>query len=441
MGMNRFIIIVGIFISVIFALYRIWLLPQMEVATGYAAKKMCSCHFLDGRHPDTIQQNDLNMPFIDRTRTYFNYRDSSVETRLFGLAAQTAQYKGHLGCVLIRGKDDYEHYLPQVVCCEKGELPVADSIYFDEKTMDQAVQYAFRKEHQTRSLLVLHEGKIIKEHYAEGFDSSSVFNGWSMTKSITATLTGLLLKQKKMSLNDTALFSQWTDDRRSISLKNFLQMESGLYFEEKYDEISTAVNMLFRSEKVADIPLSQSLIHTPGSEWNYSSGTSNMISEIIRNRINNDREYHRFPYDSLFCRIGMHSAVMETDESGTFVGSSFCYASTRDWAKFGLLYLQEGIWKEERLLDSNWVDFVRQPAANSKGLYGGHFWLNHEGAAFTHLSHDMFSCNGFQGQRIFIFPNRNLVVVRMGLSEHWDFEQLLLLIIQALPERNLQQNL
>jgi len=349
----------GIVILLLFLILKVWLLPQMEVATGYAAKKMCSCHFIDGRHPDTIQKQDLNMTFIDQTKTTFNYKDSTAESRLFGLAAQKARYKGDLGCVLIRGQDNYEAYLSPIDATGDQHRIQKDSTHFDEKVLAEAKNYAFLPEHQTRALVIVQNGKLLYEHYAPGYDSSSVFNGWSMTKSVTATLIGMLVEEQKLSLADTALFEEWSDDRRSISLKDLLQMQSGLYFEEKYDKISTATNMLFRSEKVADIPLSQALSHPPGSAWYYSSGTSNILSELIRRRIGNDLFYHRLPYDSLFHRIGMNSAVLETDESGTFVGSSFCYATARDWAKFGQLYLQNGSWNNETIIDSSWVAFVR----------------------------------------------------------------------------------
>lgn len=429
----RRVVVLGIVMLLLFLIYNYWLFPQIEVATGYAAKKMCSCHFIDGRDPDTIQNQDLDMPFIDLTKTSFNYVDSTAKSSLFGLAPQKAQYKGRLGCVLIRGKDNFEAYLSPIAPPSPRDLSPADITYFNDKEMNEAVEYAFLPAHKTRALAVVHKGTLISERYARGYDSSSVFNGWSMTKSITSTLIGLLVRQKELSLADTALFREWSDDRQSIKLKDLLQMQSGLYFEEKYDEISTATNMLFRSEKVADIPLSQALSHPPGSVWNYSSGTSNILSELIRRRIDHDFAYHRFPYDSLFYRIGMHSAVMESDESGTFVGSSFCYATARDWAKFGQLYLQDGSWKGKSIIDSSWVTFVKSPAHQSRGLYGGHFWLNSGGEAYPELPHSMYSCNGFQGQRVFIFPDRELVVVRMGLSDDCNFEELLLRILKALP--------
>lgn len=434
--MRRIAVVLGVLFLIILA-YKAWLLPQMEVATGYAAKKMCSCHFIANRHPDSIQKYDLNMPFIDQTSTTFNYKDSIAETRLFGFAAQRAKYKGDLGCALIRGKDNYEAYLSPIEVSESPNTVYTDSVYLDKRYMAEAINYAFLPEHQTRALVIIHNGRLVKENYAPGYDSSSVFNGWSMTKSITATLIGMLVDEKKLALSDTALFEEWSDDdRRSVSLKDLLQMQSGLYFEEKYDEISTATNMLFRSEKVADIPLSQALTHPPGSVWHYSSGTSNILSELIRRRIDNDVNYHRLPYDSLFHRIGMNSAVLETDESGTFVGSSFCYATARDWAKFGQLYLQNGNWNGVQIIDSSWVDFIRTPASNSSGLYGGHFWLNAGGAAFPKLSEELFFCNGFQGQKVLILPDRELVIVRMGLSEEWNFEELLLKILKSIsPEK------
>jgi len=226
-----------------------------------------------------------------------------------------------------------------------------------------------------------------------------------------------------MNLEDKTLFESWTnDDRRNITLRDMLQMQSGLAFQEEYAELSDATKMLFMSEDASVIPRIQFSEHEPGTHWSYSSGTTNLLSKLVMNKIGNKEEYLRFPYDSLFNKIGMNSAVLETDESGLYTGSSFCYATPRDWAKFGLLYLNNGNWYGDQVVEESWVDFVQDPASNSDGEYGGQFWLNYNHSTYPDAPADLYSCNGFQGQFVFIIPSRDLVIVRMGLAERPAFD-------------------
>jgi hypothetical protein len=174
--------------------------------------------------------------------------------------------------------------------------------------------------------------------------------------------------------------------------------------------------MLYRSHdsyKVAiDVPYGKK----PGSEWKYSSGTTNILSGIMRTVIGNDQAYHEFPYREIFNKIGVSSMILETDAAGNFVGSSYGFATARDWARFGLLYYREGIWKNDTILPKGWVDYTRNPVADSKGEYGAQFWLNRS-RSLPDAPEDMFFCDGHRGQRIFIIPSRKLVVVRLGFSE------------------------
>ena len=128
----------------------------------------------------------------------------------------------------------------------------------------------------------------------------------------------------------------------------------------------------------------------------------------------------------------MASAHLETDESGNYIGSSYCYATPRDWAKFGLLYLNDGVWNGKRILPEGWVEYSRKQASQSNGIYGAHFWQNHGNAAYQDVPEDLFSCNGYEGQYVFIIPSRDLVVVRMGLSETFDVNKFLKEILKAI---------
>ena len=270
---------------------------------------------------------------------------------------------------------------------------------------------------KTRAVVVVQNGQLIAESYAPGFDANTEILGWSMTKSLTAVMIGILIRDGLLDLDDTHLFAEWTDERKNIPLRDLLNMQSGLDFSELYGENSDATNMLFQSEEVAQIPLHDPLAYDPGTHWSYSSGTSNLLSLLIRRTLGDDEASWRFPYDSLFHRIDMTQTTLEASESGTYIGSSYCYATPRDWARFGQLMLNQGDWYGDQIIDSSFVDFVKTPAAHSNGIYGGHFWLNVDHAAYPDVSTDLFSCNGYEGQYVFIIPSYDLVVVRMGLAE------------------------
>lgn len=155
----------------------------------------------------------------------------------------------------------------------------------------------------------------------------------------------------------------------------------------------------------------------PNTHWNYSSGTTNLLSGILRKQFATQQEYLDFWYSALIDKIGMHSMLIETDLSGNYVGSSYGWATARDWAKFGLLYLHNGSWNGESILDPSWVRYAATPAVGSRGDYGAHFWLN-AGKRYPDAPLDLYSCNGFQGQKIFIIPSHEMVIVRLGLKEN-----------------------
>lgn len=423
------------FLGAIFLLalsyFFISIYPQIPIANGYAAKAMCSCTFIANRTQESIQSEDLDLGPLTMTRTKIDHKNKSVTSSIFGLRPRTAVFREKLGCVLLQGKDDYNGSLR----IEHKQLninrlwPFGESTNYNEyqenvnyRMLEEAIADAFDSSLKmdsikTRAVIVVYKGQLIGEKYSTGFDPETEILGWSMTKSITATLIGIMKKNGQLTLSDNQLFSEWKDDRKDITLKDMLQMQSGLAFEEEYETVGDATNMLFNSEDVSRIPKANKLIHPPGSYWSYSSGTTNLLSDFIRTKIGDQNAYLRFPYDSLFYRMGMNSAVMETDESGRYIGSSYCYATPRDWAKLGLLYLNQGNWFGDQIIDSSWVDFVRTPASASKGIYGGHFWLNAGHSAYPDIPEDLFSCNGFQGQYVFIIPAYDLVVVRMGLTD------------------------
>jgi CubicO group peptidase (beta-lactamase class C family) len=263
----------------------------------------------------------------------------------------------------------------------RGALP--DGV--DGAALAQAIDAAFSEPdpahpRRTRALVVAHGGRIVAERYAKGFDANMPLIGWSMSKTAAYALVGLRTKDGELALDSRELLSEWRDDgdpRCDITIEQLLRMTSGLRFDESYgDELSDVTQMLFVKEDAGKFAASKPLEFPPGSHWAYSSGTTNILSRVLRESFANERDYLRFPYERLFKPLGMRSAVLEPDPTGTFVASSFLYASARDWARLGLFFLRGGKWRGEQLLPEMWVASSLIPTKSSPDAeYGAQLWL------------------------------------------------------------------
>ncbi|MGI8637164.1 MAG: serine hydrolase domain-containing protein, partial [Segetibacter sp.] len=277
----------------------------------------------------------------------------------------------------------------------------------------------------TRAVVVVHNGEIVAERYAAGFTEKSKLAGWSLAKSVTAALIGILVNQDKLDIDQPAPVEKWKDDERNcITITNLLHMSSGLQWWEYYAAPSDATNMLYREKNMGEFALHKELRNKPGTRFNYSSGSTNILSRIIRETVA-EGDYYQFPYKELLHKIGMYDTVLEVDAGGTFVGSSYCFGTARDWARFGLLFLHDGLHRQERILPENWVKFTRTATtAKSKkkqDVYGAHWWLNTtEDSHYKNLTlvpDDCFTAKGYEGQYIWVIPSKNLVIVRLALEK------------------------
>ena len=275
--------------------------------------------------------------------------------------------------------------------------------------------------------MVVYGGRIIAERYADGFSHDTPLRGWSMSKSVASALTGILVGQGKLSVHDPAAVPEWQqtgDPRGEITLNQLLHMSSGLKFSEG-GPTSRMSQMMFAEANSAAYAADSPLEARPGSRFHYSTGSTHLILRILRHSLGGtDGDYLAFPRRQLFDPVGMKTAVLEPDASGTFM--NHVYASPRDWARFGLLYLQDGVWEGERILPEGWVQYTMTPAPASDGMYGAHFWLKtpKEFRKATEpqadLPEDMFFAQGFEGNHVVIVPSRKLVVVRLGLTLAYD---------------------
>lgn len=435
-------LIIIVFGGAIFAFLQY---PRLNIISGFAAKNMCSCMFEAGRQQAFVEETDNNFSPINIAKYEVDTINKSATASVMGLMKRKAVYQKDLGCKLLLRKNkilDTKYALEPANYSEKGPFPYAneeqkDSTFLsvDYTKLQTAVSNTFDKEGvdslKTRSLLIIYKDQIIVEKYEHGFDKDSKILGWSMAKSVLATLFGVLEKKGKIDLNATHLFPEWdNDERKNISLSNLLQMSSGLEWEEDYNKISDVTKMLFLEKDMSQMQLHKPLTFEINTHWNYSSGTTNLLSAYLRQQFPTHESYLDFPVKELFDKLGMSSMMLETDLSGNYVASSYAWATTRDWAKLGLLYLHRGNWNGERLLNESWVDYVKAPTESSKGTYGAHFWSN-ESQDLPDVSNDMYFMDGYQGQRVFIIPSKDLVVIRMGLSDI-DFNKMLKEILEAI---------
>lgn len=448
--MKKFLKIFVLLLIAVVIYLRIEIYPQLDLISGFSAKSVASGHFIDGRSLETIQQGDNDIDKVDWATNEINDTERFVTSKVYGLKERKAIYREGLGATLIN--DDFDVTKPYLVPKRtqlKNNLPfpygnneqkdtVFSNVDYDklQKVVENAFDKKGEKNKRTRSVIVIYKDKIIAEKYADGFDKNSKILGWSMTKSLTATFFGILQKEGKFDIMKPAPIAEWKNDERSkITTNDLLHMNSGLEWEEDYGKISDVTKMLFIEEDMTKSQINKPLVGKPNETWNYSSGTTNLLSGILRKQFKTHQEYLDFWYSSLFDKIGMNSALVEVDMAGNFVGSSYGWATTRDWAKFGLLYLHKGNWNGEQIFDESWAKYVATPTNTSNGNYGAQFWLN-AGRKFPDAPKDMYYASGYQGQMVAIFPSHDLVIVRMGLKEdpEFDFDGLLSGVVGSLKK-------
>lgn len=411
-----------------------------EVHAGYSAKILASGVFVAGRSPESVVTQELAIvPFLKYT---VDREDQTVTAWISNRYRKTAVYRDGLGVALAHDGD---------VAALKGQarpelLPEEDAAAlpwpqgnepsgnprpggYDEVKLAAVVDgffgppKGFLRRH-TRAIVVVYKDEIIAEQYAEGFDADQRFPAWSMTKSVTHALYGLAVHQGKLAIDDAVPFWQSEDDARSaITLDMLLRMSSGLDFSESYfNPYGEPTTMLFLEPGAGHYAATRPLKHVPDTVWAYTSATTNLLSLVLRH-VYGDAAYYALPYQELFHRIGMNSAVIEADAAGTYVGSSFMHATARDYARFGMLYLHDGVWQGERILPEGWSAYARAPTPTAPDAnYGAHWWLVGRSAreqatqeGWT-VPEDVFFAAGYEGQFIVVIPSRELVLVQLSLD-------------------------
>ena len=416
--------------------------PKLNILAGYSAKSMASSIYVADRTLELTDTTDNNFSPINLADDTVNTVEKSATSSAFGLLTRKAFYREGLGAVLVLEEEDLnkEYLAPKRAIPDNttpfpfGNGAQKDTVFnnVDYSQINRTLDVLFYPENKTRAAVVIYKNQIIAERYADGFTKNSKLLGWSMTKSIVSTLFGVLEHQDKINVENAAPFDAWKkDNRKDITIHNLLQMNSGLEWDEDYNTISDVSKMLFLERDMTKIQIDKPLVGKPNESWNYSSGTTNMLSGIIRKQFKTHQEYLDFWYTDLIDKIGMNSMIVETDLAGNYVGSSYAWATARDWSKLGLLYLNNGYWNGKELFNEDWVKYATKPTPTSDGGYGAQIWLN-AGKRYPNVPETMYFFSGYQGQNVFIFPEQDLVVVRMGLSKNADVNALLSGIVESI---------
>ena len=438
------------------------------IMTGFAAKTICSYVFISGRDAADVFREDVAPVILPASSVSYRVdREArAVTAAIFGFAEARAVFREGCGCTLVKGVSEAELNTQPIAVREIRESAIDDLPWLaagreigdplppgvDALRLKQALDTAFTEGSsemlkRTRAVLVVYDGRLIAERYAPGFTPDMPLLGWSMSKSVTNALVGILVKKGRLTLDQPAPVPEWQaegDPRRAITLDQLMRMTSGLEFDEGYSPFGDPAAMLCQSADFAAYAAAKPLAAAPDSRWSYSSGTANIISRIVRQAAETEtpNSYH-FLRRELFDAIGMTSGVMEADPSGTFVGSSYTFATPRDWARFGLLFLQDGVWNGKRILPEGWATYTTTPAAKApKGEYGAMFWLNAGASSdsanrrWPSVPTDAYSAEGFQKQQVIIIPSRKLVLVRFGATptpQAWNTEAFIADVLAALP--------
>lgn len=459
-------------IFVIILLIAGWFLWRVTpIANGYTSKYLCSLAFNSGLDPAEGFEAYVKpmhvlfagvVPEMDREH-------KKVTSRYFGfLRPRTAVWREGCGCTLLvdqteeelRSRYDRPHtdsvmmtMKASTACWPSGNRVSRDSldpgIHWPaiDTILDRAMQEHTddpKKRFNTLALVVVWKDRIIGERYAPGVHEDTPLLGWSAAKSITGALTGVMVKDHRLDIKDKPDLPGWQqDERKEITIDDLMRMEDGLDFEENYAPMADATDMLYLSGDMGGFAATHPARAAPGKRWSYSSGTANILADVLYARAGaTPAALHHLAYDQFFNRLGITTAIFEHDESDAFVGSSYLYMSARDWLRVCGLYMHDGLWKGERILPEGWVQYSLTPTPHAENAcYGGQIWLN---AATDpalrkcpELPADAFFFRGFQGQWIVGIPSKELMLARLGVTQDdqaWSPGELIKQILSVVEE-------
>jgi CubicO group peptidase (beta-lactamase class C family) len=409
----------------------------IRVATGVVAHNVCSKSFVSGLDPQTVFSEAIERDGLRRLRSLLGFQIDrtarTVDASVAGMFGSHAIFHEGFGCVLRHGAK--QPYIPKsdidALRIPKSppllaEIAGPDVVQPSDPALKAALDHAFEEPaeppfRRTKAVVVVHDGKVIAERYAAGIGVNTPLMGFSMTKSVVNALIGVMTQQGLTSPSMPAPVPEWRGDiRREIEVGHLLRMTTGLALDETNSGFDPSSQTVYLHDDMAGFAASAMPVAPPGKRWHYSSATTQLLARLIRDAVGGPEQTLAFAWRELFNPLGMRNVTLELDGSGTLQGSTYMLASARDWARFGLLYLNDGIVGGKRVLHEDWVDY--SAAATLDSDYGAGFWTNRsehpnaKGRVRSGIPRDAFFASGDLGQRIVIMPSQHLVVVRLGDS-------------------------
>jgi CubicO group peptidase (beta-lactamase class C family) len=435
--------VLTLFVSLGFVLYQ----PLM-VASGYTSKEVCSGTFVSGMdsnqvYTDMVKPEGAIRLISSLIHINVDHEKRDVTTTIAGLYKTRAVYGNGMGCMLVHSPEDvtlattadsYSTAAPSDSLAP--EIAGSGVVVPRNEQLAAALDRAFAEREQppyirTQAIVVVKDGKIVAERYAPGIGVDTQLLGFSATKSVTNALIGILVQQGKLNVDQPAPIAAWQnekDPRRMITTDELLRQTSGLALKETSTGFDPASRMIFLERDMAGFAEKAKLVATPGTQWAYTDGNFILLSRIIRDAIGGHASNVRqFAQRELFGPTGMNHVTLEFDATGTPNGAMSMLASARDWARFGLLYLNDGVVGTDRILPKGWVKYSSAQTLDTG--YGAGFWINLAASGkapyglpwgLPHVPHDAFFAMGNMGQHVVIVPSQHLVVVRLGMSSHPD---------------------
>ncbi len=412
-----------------------------KTATGMVSHQLCSAVFVSGLDAQDFYREAIE-PMLSPAALLFSHQvdrqHAEVTTTVAGLAESRAIYRPPLGCVLVHDASPSTLVMPPASVAASILPPIArhDVVSPTDPALKAAIERAFEEtgsapHRWTKAVVVVHNGRVLAERYAAGYGVDTPLAGWSATKSVTNALIGILVQQGRLKVTEPAPIAAWAgagDPRQAITVDHLLRQTSGLDIGQSLTSSALSMfdpsaQMLFIEPDMAAFAERAPLNAVPGEKWNYTDANTLLLSRIIRDQAGGDAAaVHAFMHRELFDRLGMEHVTMQQDGSGTAIGSSHMLASARDWARLGMLYLDDGVVGGQRVLPSGWIDYSASPTRGAEFGYGAGFWTNRGNGLWVQrrvqggMPADSFMAMGNFGQYVVIIPSRHLVIARFGNS-------------------------
>ena len=407
----------------------------LDQASNSASQTVCSGTFVSGIAPDEAYREEMRpepgMWAVDWALRYdVDQAHREVRSTIAGAFPSRAVFREGRGCTLIHDAPapqtiEIKPFAPALL----PEIAGPEIVAPPNAALRAAIDKAFKEPGEgaprvTKAVVVVHDGRVIGERYVPGIGIDTQLDGHSLAKSVVNALIGVLVREGRVDMHAYAKAPEWSaqDPRAQITLENLMRMDAGYDFDEGQGA-GAATHMWYLEDDIAHFAAEQPLVSPVGRQWHYSSGSYAILSRVLKNVVGGPQALDDFAHSEVFDLLGMHHVTIEFDGTGTMMGAHAVYASARDWARFGLLYLHDGVVGGRRILPEGWVHYSTTPTLG--GGYGAGFWLNNTNTpvptwgfpwGLPGAPTDAFMGRGYMGQWVVIVPSENLVVVRMGFS-------------------------